>query len=204
MSESGEGSSSGNYFDFSKLTNENFWKEILQNSLQAFIYTIRKFWYLFILTSVIGLIIAEILYSLQVDKYHLSMTLRYGSIKNGLSKLSSFNGAGGIGVGVDRAGLGAVESFGANFEGAPTPKGTVNNFGFNLRDFRRIIKGKFISKESFSDKVRSKAARITRFSAESSSSLATLSANGANKGEVLKKAKELSDYLENIFEKRRE
>ena len=191
------------YFDFSKLTNENFWKEILQNSLQAFIYTIRKYWYLFILTSVAGLISAEILYSLQVDKYHLSMTLRYGSIKNGLSKLQSSTASGMIGVGLNKASLGAVESFGANFDGVPTPSGTINNFGFNLKDFLVVVRGKFVSRESFSDKIKGKEAKITNFSASGSSSLATLTAVGANKGEVLKKAKELSDYLENLFLKRK-
>ena len=192
-------------FDFSKLTNENFWKEILSHSIKAFLYTIRKFWYLFILTGFIGLIIGEIIYSMQVDKYHLSMTLRYGSIKNGLSSLKAAGtGLGGaIGVGVDKASLGAVESFGSNFDGVPTPADTINNFGFNLKDFLVIVRGRFVSPESFKEKARSKRARITSFDARSTSSLAYLNATGANKKEVLLKAKELSDFLESLFNKRK-
>ena len=110
---------------------------------------------------------------------------------------------GSIGVGSDIMGLGAVESFGKNFDGIPTPKDTVNNFGYNLRDFLVIIRGRFVSQESFKEKFKSKKARVTSFVAKKSSSLASLTATGANRQEVLGKAKELSDYLENLFLERK-
>lgn len=194
------------FFDFTRLTNENFWKEIAHNLIQSFIYTIRKFWFLYILTITIGLVFAEILYNFQIEKYHLSMTLRYGSINNGLSRLNTGNyggGGGGGPLGIDRGSLGAVESFGANFSGPPNSADTENNFGFNLKDFLIVINGKFVQSESLMDKLRNKNAMITSFSAKSSSSLATLSVVGSNRQEVLDKAKKFSDYLEKIFEDRK-
>ena len=190
-------------FDFSKLTNENFWKEIILHSFDALVYTIRKFWYLFVLTSILAFIVAEFLYSLQIDKYHLDMTLRYGSIKNGLSSMSSGISGAGIGVGANVATLGAVENFGSSFSGSPTPTDTENNFGFNLKDFLIVVGGKFVQPESFSEKLRSKTARVTTFEAKSSSTLASLTATGADKKEVLDVAKKLSDYLENLFIERK-
>ena len=65
---------------------------------------------------------------------------------------------GAIGVGIDKASLGAVESFGSNFDGVPTPADTINNFGFNLKDFLVIVRGRYVSPESFKEKFRSKRA----------------------------------------------
>jgi len=196
--------SSDEYFDFSKLTNENFWREVALHSFQAFVFTVRKYWFFFILTSVSALVVGEILYSMQVDKYSLTMTLRYGSIKNGLAQMnSSTSSLGGIGVGANRAGLGAVESFGANFSGVPTPSDTENNFGFNLKDFILVVNSRFVSPESFKEKLRSKKARIVSFEANKSSSLATIRSVGAHRQEVISVTKKLSDYLEGLFMQRK-
>jgi uncharacterized membrane protein YciS (DUF1049 family) len=192
-------------FNIQKLDVTNFWNEISSHIFPAFLYTVRRFWFLFILGIILGVVLGEIFFRSQVPKYHAGLTLQYGSIENGLKDLKSVSSMANspIGIGVDKSALGAVESFGQNFSGAPHPSDTENNFGLKKEDLVTVINQDFLTNLNLFGKMFDGQAIISTFETEKGSALLNVRASGAVRGEVLTKVKELSDHLESIFMSRK-